>query len=126
MYTTHGQRTEKLAILASTLSCAGCASTFVTRSSSALDQRYVFVVMRCVRRDFGHARKCAARSTHASTRQKDARHAQSALDQRCAFVGSFNMTVLSYTLCMRAVCALYTRVQPVVHSLSNLLASPKS
>ena len=50
--TMHGQRTDKLAILASALSFAGCASAFVTRSSSALDQRYAFVVVRCVWSNF--------------------------------------------------------------------------
>ena len=67
-YTTHGQRTEKLAILASALSFAGCASAFVTRFLSALDQRYAFVVIRSVRLDF-----CALSSTHECTRPKDAR-----------------------------------------------------
>ena len=50
--TTHGPRTEKVAIVASALSFAGCASSCATRASSALDQRYAFVVVRCVRRDF--------------------------------------------------------------------------
>ena len=42
----------KFAILASALSFARRASSLVTRSSSALDPRYAFVVIRCVRRDF--------------------------------------------------------------------------
>ena len=45
----------KFPILASALSFARRASSLVTRSSSAgptLDQRYAFVVIRCVRRDF--------------------------------------------------------------------------
>ena len=73
-YTTHCQRTEKLAILASALSFAKCASAFVTHSSSALDQLYTFVFIRRVRREFERT------STHECTRQKDARHAQSALN----------------------------------------------
>ena len=97
MHTTHGQRTEKIEILDRALSFAGCTPTFVTRSLSALDQRYVFVVMRWVRRDFWAAQKCASRSTYESTRQKDARHAQTALDQRCAFVGFCKMC----SLCIR-------------------------
>ena len=40
------------AMLASALSFARCASSFVTRSSSAVDQRYAFDVIRCVRRDY--------------------------------------------------------------------------
>ena len=82
-YTTHGPRTEKLAILASALSFARCASAFVTRSSSALDQRYAFVVIRCVRRDFCACTKnVRGARTHECIRQKDTRHSQSALDQR--------------------------------------------
>ena len=50
--TTHGPRTEKVAILASASSFAGCASPCATRASSALDQRCAFVVVRCVRREF--------------------------------------------------------------------------
>ena len=42
----------KFAIRASALSFARRASSFVTRSSSALDPRYAFVVIRCVRWDF--------------------------------------------------------------------------
>ena len=42
----------KFAILASALSFARYASSFVTRSSSSLDQCYAFAVIRCVRRDF--------------------------------------------------------------------------
>ena len=49
---THGPRTEKVAILASASSCAGCASPCATRALSALDQRCAFVVVRCVRRKF--------------------------------------------------------------------------
>ena len=45
-YTTHGPRTENLVILASALSFAKCASAFVTHSSSALNQRYAFVIIR--------------------------------------------------------------------------------
>ena len=37
--TTHGPRTEKVAILANASSFAGCASPCATRASSALDQR---------------------------------------------------------------------------------------
>ena len=37
--TTHGRRAEKVAILASASSFAGCASPCATRASSALDQR---------------------------------------------------------------------------------------
>ena len=42
----------QFAILASALSFAMRASSLVTRSSSALDPHYAFVVIRCVRRDF--------------------------------------------------------------------------
>ena len=72
--TTHGPRTEKVAILASASSFAGCASPCATRVSSALDQRYAFVVVRCVRRDFRTctkmcaAQKCARSSAHECTR----------------------------------------------------------
>ena len=51
--------TENLSILASVLTFAGCPSEFVTRSLSALDQRYAFAVVRCVRRDFcARAKMC--------------------------------------------------------------------
>ena len=58
--TTHGPRTEKVAILASASSFAGCASPCATRASSALDQRCAFVVVRCVRRDFCACTKLCA------------------------------------------------------------------
>ena len=58
--TTHGPRTEKVAILASASSFAGCASPCATRASSALDQRYAFVVVRCVRRVFCACTKMCA------------------------------------------------------------------
>ena len=82
-----GPRTEKVAMLASASSFAGCASPCATRASSALDQRYAFVVVRCVRRDFCACTKCARSSTHECTRQKDDRDAQSALDQRQTHAG---------------------------------------
>ena len=62
-------------MLVSALSFAGCATTGVTRSSSALDKRYVFVVMRGVRRDLCACTKmcaelhaCANRWTNARSR----------------------------------------------------------
>ena len=45
--TMHCSRTEKVAILTSALSFAGCASAFVTRSLSALVQRCAFVLVCC-------------------------------------------------------------------------------
>ena len=58
--TTHGRRAEKVAILASASSFAGCASPCATRASSALDQRWAFVVVRCVRRVFCACTKLCA------------------------------------------------------------------
>ena len=51
---------KKSFILASALSFAGCASAFVARSSSTLGQRYLFVVIRCVRRTFCACSKLCA------------------------------------------------------------------
>ena len=67
--TTHGPRTGKVAISASASSFAGCASPCATRASSALDQRYAFVV-RCVRRDFCACTKlCGARRMNVHARR---------------------------------------------------------
>ena len=69
--TTHGPHTEKVAILSSASSFAGCASPCATRASSPLDQRYAFVV--CVRScTCGHA-LCVRRlrsSTHLAYRER--------------------------------------------------------
>ena len=59
-YTTHGQRTKKSFILASALSFAGCASAFVARLSRTLGLRYLFVIIRCVRRTFCACSKLCA------------------------------------------------------------------
>ena len=58
--TTHGPRTEQVALLANASSFAGCASPCATRASSALNQRYAFVVVRCVRRYVGACTKMCA------------------------------------------------------------------
>ena len=97
---SHGQRVEnwrKFVILASALSFARCASSCVTHSSSALDQRYTFVVERrhslCASRFFVHAQNCALSSTHGPTRREVASHAHSTPDQR--------QTSAECTVCIR-------------------------
>ena len=55
--------------------CVIIRYSFVERAGPTLDQRYAFVVIRCVRRFFfQHAQKCARSSTHECTRQRHARH----------------------------------------------------
>ena len=95
----HGPRTEKVAVLASASSFAGCASPCATRASSALDQRYAFVVVRVVRRDFCACTKmCAELDAWMYTpegRQRCAERAGPTSDTRGAHAG--------YTLGMRCV-----------------------
>ena len=84
----------KFAILASALSFARCASSFVTRSSSAMDQRYALAVIRCVRRDFLSMLKSmrgARRMNVHARRTPDTR--RGALDQR--------QTYAEHTPCVR-------------------------
>ena len=99
--TTHGPRTGKVSILASASSFAGCASPCATRASSALDQGYAFVVVRCVRRDFCACTKMCAeldawmytpegrqRCAERAGPTPDTRgaHAEHTLGMRCVFV----------------------------------------
>ena len=94
-------RTENVAFLASASSFAGCAPPCATRASSALDQRYAFVVVRCVRRDIcACTTMCAeidARMYMPEGRQRCAEragptsdtrgaHAEHTLGMRCVFV----------------------------------------
>ena len=82
-YTTHGQRTKK-------------NHSFWPVRCPSLDVRQHSLLVRWARWAYGiyslsfavcvelfvHAQNCALSSTHECTRQKDARHARSALDQR--------------------------------------------
>ena len=126
--TTHGLRTEKVAILASASSFAGCASPCATRHHALLVRRArwtnaihssSFVV--CVG-IFVHAQKCARSSTHECTRQKDASYAQSALDQRQTHAGHMRSTRWACVLRERTPSVLLTHVQRAQRSSSVFLA----
>ena len=69
-YTTHSPRTQKVAIFASALSFAGCASACVTQCS--YDERTgPTICMRCVRRDFCACTKmCAELDTWMNTPER--------------------------------------------------------
>ena len=92
---THQNSYLNLAIVARAFSFAGCAQHSLlfrrARWTKALHSSS-FAVRTCM---YVHAQTFARSSPHECTRQKDARHAQSALDQR--------QTHAEHMLCVRSV-----------------------